>query len=197
MRGVVTTEQPNETDSVRRRDAVRTREALLQAAKDLFGAKGYAGTTLRQIGERAGVDAALVARYFGSKTAIYIASLDTEGPDATAAAPLTLEFIDRMIGRITSVGPSPLQQAVVLRTADDEVRDATRRIIDARITQPLLQEMARRRLDHPNLRAEIAFAALTGIVLARSAGTFETLAEAGHDDVVELTLRTVRAILDV
>ncbi|MDO8389099.1 MAG: TetR family transcriptional regulator [Actinomycetota bacterium] len=193
---MVTTDPQTETDSTRRRDAVRTREALLQAAKDLFGAKGYAGTTLRQIGERAGVDPALVARYFGSKTAIYIASLDTEGPDTTAAAPLTPEFIDRMIGRITSVGASPLQQAVVLPTSDNEVRDAARRIIDERIIQPLLQEMERSGLDRPSLRAEIAFAALTGIVLARSAGTFETLAEADRDDVVELTLRTVRAILD-
>lgn len=195
---MVTAEQPTEHDSTRRRDAVRTREALLQAAKDLFGAKGYAGTTLRQIGERAGVDPALVARYFGSKTAIYIASLDADGrpADAPGAAALAPEVVDRMIERITRVGASPLQQAVVLRTADDEVRDAARRIIDERITQPLLQELASTGLDRPRLRAEIAFAALTGIVLARSAGTFETLAEADHDDVVELTLRTVRAILD-
>ena len=199
MRGVVTADQPTENDSTRRRDAVRTREALLQAAKELFGAKGYAGTTLRQIGERAGFDAALVARYFGSKTAIYIASLDADGPHDDAAgstAVLAPEVVDRMIERITAVGASPLLQALVVPTTDDEVRDAARRIISDRIIAPLLEEIATAGLDHPRLRSEVAFAALTGIVLARSAGTFETLANADHDDVVELALRTLHSILE-
>jgi AcrR family transcriptional regulator len=185
-------------DTVRRRDAVRTRQALLSSARELFGAKGYAGTTLRQIGERAGVDPALVARYFGSKTAIYIASIEADGPTADAAATQVFAqgIVDRLIERITRVGASPLLQAVVLPTSDDEVRDAARRIINERTITPLLQETEPSSLDRPRLRAEIAAAALTGIVLARSAGLFETLAAADHDDVVELTLRTIRPILE-
>ncbi|MEI7547840.1 MAG: TetR family transcriptional regulator [Actinomycetota bacterium] len=186
-------------DTTKRRNAARTRNDLLRAARDLFGTKGYAGTTLRQIGERASVDPALVARYFGSKTAIYIASLEADGASgepATAGPGLAPEFVDRMIERITTLGASPLLQAVVLPTSDDDVRDATRRRVNEQYISPVLQELATTGLDHPRLRAEIAFAALTGIVLARSAGMFETLADAAHADVVELTLRTIRTVLE-
>ncbi|MFD9659211.1 helix-turn-helix domain-containing protein [Streptomyces mirabilis] len=34
----------------------------------LFAERGFDRTTIRDIGERAGVDPALIARYFGSKT---------------------------------------------------------------------------------------------------------------------------------
>ena len=46
----------------RSRDAAASRESLLQAAQELFGQRGFERTTTRDIGERAGVDAALIAR---------------------------------------------------------------------------------------------------------------------------------------
>jgi AcrR family transcriptional regulator len=66
----------------RSRDAAASKDALLQAARALFGQRGFEGTTIREIGERAGVDAALIARYFGSKADLYIAAVmaeDAEG----------------------------------------------------------------------------------------------------------------------
>ncbi|MBX6388749.1 MAG: TetR family transcriptional regulator [Frankia sp.] len=60
---------------VRRRDAERSRAALLDAAAELFAERGYAGTALRAVGQRAGVDAALIARYFGGKDGLYRAVL--------------------------------------------------------------------------------------------------------------------------
>jgi hypothetical protein len=104
--------------------------------------------------------------------------------------------VDHLIERITSVGASPLLQAVVRPTSDDGVREAARRIIHERIVTPLMLEIDPSLHDRTRLRAEIAVAALTGIVLARSAATFETLAAADHDDVVELALRTIRAVLE-
>jgi AcrR family transcriptional regulator len=47
------------------RDAAASKQALLEAARSLFGQRGFKSTTIRDIGERAGVDAALIARYFG------------------------------------------------------------------------------------------------------------------------------------
>ena len=44
----------------RTRNAGATREALLGAAQDLFGRKGYERATTREIGEVAGVDPALI-----------------------------------------------------------------------------------------------------------------------------------------
>ena len=64
----------------RRRGAAATRAAILAAAKSAFASAGYAGTGLREIAGAAGVNAALVTRYFGSKDpairAICIAKLE-------------------------------------------------------------------------------------------------------------------------
>ncbi|CAO5153852.1 Transcriptional regulator, TetR family [Frankia sp. AiPs1] len=59
----------------RRRDAARSRQALLTAAAGLFAERGYAGTAIRSVGDRAGVDPALIARYFGGKEGLYRAVL--------------------------------------------------------------------------------------------------------------------------
>lgn len=50
------------------------KEALLQAAKDLFGEYGYAETTFKKISERAGVALGLLTHHYGSKEKIFLAS---------------------------------------------------------------------------------------------------------------------------
>jgi AcrR family transcriptional regulator len=44
---------------------------LLKAARELFGERGYDGTTTRAIAERACASEVLVYRYFGSKAALF------------------------------------------------------------------------------------------------------------------------------
>ncbi len=57
--------------SERLRDAERTRERILDAALAEFADKGYAGARVRQIAERAGVNAQLISYYFGGKEGLY------------------------------------------------------------------------------------------------------------------------------
>jgi AcrR family transcriptional regulator len=59
----------------RRRDAQATRAAILEAAKAQFAAFGYDSATLREIAAGAGVDVALVARYFGGKEGLFVEAL--------------------------------------------------------------------------------------------------------------------------
>jgi len=54
-----------------RRSGAETRKALLEAARRRFAASGCGGATVRQIASDAGVDAAMVIRYFGSKEALF------------------------------------------------------------------------------------------------------------------------------
>ena len=54
-----------------RRDAQRTRAAIIAAARRLFGRAGYAATTVRAIAAEAGCSPALINRYFGGKQALY------------------------------------------------------------------------------------------------------------------------------
>lgn len=49
----------------------RGRELLLAAAAELFGERGYAGTSTRDIAERAGVTEPMVFRHFGSKANLF------------------------------------------------------------------------------------------------------------------------------
>ncbi len=55
----------------RLRDADRTRQALLDAARHEFADKGFAGARIGEIAERAGVNKQLISYYFGGKQGLY------------------------------------------------------------------------------------------------------------------------------
>jgi TetR/AcrR family transcriptional regulator len=61
---------------IRRRDAHASRRAILDAAEQLFAARGYERASLGEIGRRAGVSPALPAYFFGGKGALYEAVLE-------------------------------------------------------------------------------------------------------------------------
>jgi len=48
-----------------------SRARLLEAAKDVFAEKGYAGARVQEIADRAGVNKQLINYYFGGKNGIY------------------------------------------------------------------------------------------------------------------------------
>jgi len=58
-----------------RRDAGATRSAILDAAKAQFARLGYDHAGLRDIAAEAGVDVALVKRYFGGKEGLFTEAL--------------------------------------------------------------------------------------------------------------------------
>jgi TetR/AcrR family transcriptional regulator len=73
----------------RKRDAERTREAILGAAEDRFARLGFEGTSLQEIAEAAGVARSTPAYFFGSKDALYDAVLErviARGQEAMARA---------------------------------------------------------------------------------------------------------------
>jgi AcrR family transcriptional regulator len=59
----------------RKRDAEATRAAILDAAKSQFALLGYDRAVLRDIAREAGIDVALVKRYFGGKEALFVEAL--------------------------------------------------------------------------------------------------------------------------
>jgi AcrR family transcriptional regulator len=78
---------PREEASTRRpgrpagRHAGEAREALLVAAHELMAEKGYPRVTVREVAERAGVQAGLVNYHFGGKTGLLrsaVASISQE-----------------------------------------------------------------------------------------------------------------------
>ncbi|WP_280834979.1 TetR/AcrR family transcriptional regulator [Mycolicibacterium frederiksbergense] len=69
-----------------KRSADRTREAILAAAREQFAAAGYQGTTIRAVAAAAGIDPALVIRYFGTKDKLFATAseFDLRFPDFSA-----------------------------------------------------------------------------------------------------------------
>ena len=63
-------------DKAQTRDPERSREAILDAAEQLFAAKGYEETSLQEIGQHAGVSRGTPNYFFGSKEQLYGAVLD-------------------------------------------------------------------------------------------------------------------------
>lgn len=64
----------------RKRDAEATRAAILKAAKTQFARKGYDRAVLRDIAGEAGINVALIKRYFGGKEGLFLAALKTSFP---------------------------------------------------------------------------------------------------------------------
>lgn len=167
-----------------------TREAILTAARRLFAERGYDGASLRAIGAEAGVDAALVVHFFGTK-----ANLLTEAvrwpfaPEAAveqvaaagragAGEALARVFVDTWDG----LGErNPI--ITLLRTATTEPAAAAllREFLSRRLLQPLL---GRLRSDQPDLRADLVISQLVGLAMTRYILRFEPLASAPPDAVV-------------
>jgi AcrR family transcriptional regulator len=68
----------------RRSDA--TRAAILTAARERFASDGYERATIRAIARHAGIDPAMVMRYYGNKAGLFATATDVDLriPDLTA-----------------------------------------------------------------------------------------------------------------
>ncbi|MFD8706533.1 helix-turn-helix domain-containing protein [Kitasatospora sp. NPDC059648] len=175
-----------EPSAPRRRDAARSRELLVRAALELFAERGFDRTTTREIGERAGVDPALIARYFGGKTQLYLATVRLEVGDGAPADLLEEERLRTLLVRIAQRGPGPSFQAAVLPGDNTEVQQASRTYLHERMVRPLHDRFVAEQVDRPLLRAELAAAAFAGIVLARSSGAFGELSAADPEELLPL-----------
>lgn len=180
------------------RDAAATRLALLTAAQSLFGQRGYERTTTREIGEAAGVDPALIARYFGSKADLYLAAVAADRLDV-AEGPVDPDRVDDPFDGLAEVarvvlrrsgrhGPGPILQALVRDDVSAEIRDAATARLVRRMVEPVAAEYAAADADRTTLRAQVAVAAVIGVVLGRSFAWFDELAGADPDELASLVV---------
>jgi AcrR family transcriptional regulator len=168
--------------SRRRNDAQASRRALLEAAAALFDERGYQGATVRDIGERAGVDAALIARYFGGKEGLYLAALEeTERPPLpTDPSAVFAKFLDKSEEDGSN---NPICQAMVTPSLSPELRDQVGALMARRVTGPLAQRLADDGVSQARLRAELLVAVALGATLTRASGTLPALADASLDEI--------------
>ena len=152
-----------------RRSGAETRAALLEAARRRFASSGYEGATVRQIAADAGVDAAMVNRYFGSKEALFF--------EAAKPSPSLVEEIIRTAPR-ERVGEElvraiaehmaetePVFVALLRSGSLDRAGDLLRSRLRADVRDRVLGLLEGR--DAP-LRAELAAAMIVGMSTVRA-----------------------------
>ena len=79
------------------RNAAATRQAILDAATELFSQESYENVGVREIAAGAGADVALVNRYFGSKKQLFIEALgkcEDAAPGDVPVADLPAHYAD-------------------------------------------------------------------------------------------------------
>jgi len=93
-----------------------TRERIVEAAGEIFAERGYDGTTVRDICQRAGANIAAVNYYFGDKQRLYVEAVVRahrwrmqqarlpEWPEGTSAENKLADFIATFIRRVLT-GP--------------------------------------------------------------------------------------------
>jgi AcrR family transcriptional regulator len=172
----------------RARDAAASKQALLEAAQSLFGQRGFEATTTREIGERAGVDAALIARYFGSKADLYIAAFvaEAQGYGATNSFEGPSDIARTLLGLSDEHGLGPVTQALIRSDTGHEIGAAARSHLARRLVTPMIANLERRGSDRPRLRAEVVVSALMGVNLARALGWFDEVTAADREELVAL-----------
>lgn len=71
-----------------------SRIAILDAAERLFGQRGFAATTVKQIGTEAGVNSALMYYYFADKETLYRATLQRVIADLASGSSQRIASVD-------------------------------------------------------------------------------------------------------
>jgi AcrR family transcriptional regulator len=102
------------TDATRiRRSSVQARGAILTAAEEVFAAKGYAGSTSRDLARAARVSESVIYRHFGSKSGLFAAAV---------LAPF-LRFLETFSDTSARYLAQPLTVEVMLRLFVSELFD--------------------------------------------------------------------------
>jgi AcrR family transcriptional regulator len=178
--------------SRRPHDAEASRRDLLEAAAALFDERGYDGATLRDIGERAGVDPALIARYFGGKEGLYLAALVETAPTEVDTDPRAL--LRAMLCKPEHKRNSPVLRALVSPALSEAVRDQVRAVLDGRAVGGVTRGLEAEGVEDARLRAELLMALMIGVSLTRSNGTLRALADADPEHLLEVLAPVAEAL---
>ncbi|MET9350381.1 TetR/AcrR family transcriptional regulator [Streptomyces termitum] len=185
---------PGEAPAERRRDAAATRRRLLDAARDLFAERGYEGATVRGIAERAGVNQALLFRYFGSKQGLLAEAVAEDGLERVRVTPPEELFETALRSMLTrdadGNGDRSLEVYLRSHSRGEENAGALRELGEK--YQSVLASLSG--AEDAALRADLAMAWLLGIGILRTVVAREPLASADPEAVCRLVLGALDAL---
>jgi AcrR family transcriptional regulator len=145
-----------------------TKEKILETARDLFWTRGYSNVSVRDITGAAGVDAALVSRYFGGKQGLFEATLATipswsalqADPDHVLQEAVA-SFSHPFDPDVEEVNPFTMLLSNII---DPEMGHKIRHLVQTALAEPLAEKLGGK--DRHD-QAAMILAALFGIALMR------------------------------
>lgn len=186
--------------SGRRPGKSTTKQELLEAAREVFAESGVDGTT-REIAQRAGVDPAMIAHYFGSKgglfeavTALHVdpgevvrSVLESEPEDAAA------HLLETLL-HLWDTHSSALSGVLRSATRNKVLAGQMRGFILDRAIRPVVSRFASDP-DEVETRAALVASQLAGLLLTRYVLRWEPLASAEPHWIVARIGPTVQRYL--
>jgi len=179
----------------RSRGSGASREALLHAAREVFDELGYDRATTREIGERAGVDPALIARYFDSKEGLFLASIAYLDEDEDGADLGPDSLVPFLLARWDEHGHNPLSRALASLGLSEEMRQQVASVVGERVRGPVAARLGERGVEDGEMRAELLVAIAVGIAMTRANGTLEALTAASREEVLAALQPAVAALV--
>ncbi|OUC97017.1 TetR family transcriptional regulator [Streptosporangium minutum] len=183
-----------------RQPAAVTRKAIHDAAHELFRNEGFDAVGIRAVAARAGVDAALVIRHFGSKEQLFLEAMTVDLP-AIKVMEGPLEGMGRAIVEhvvcLPSSRPGALAVtalAALFRASDrGEVQRTLRETIENVFAEPLV-----RRLEggDAELRAHLIAAQLGGLLTSMHVVQDPVLLAADRSAVVARYGDSIQRLID-
>ena len=178
-----------------------TRDSILRAARRQFAEFGYDRTTMRSIASEAGVDPALVMRFYASKQRLFL--LITRLPfDAATVIPelirgprgKTGERLARFIVGVleTEEGQAALTGMVRAAAAEPAAAGLLRELLSREVFTPLAESLG---ADDAALRANLAGLQIVGLIMARYVVAVEPLASLPGEQVAGLVAPTLQRYL--
>ncbi|MFJ9799361.1 TetR family transcriptional regulator [Streptomyces sp. NPDC101145] len=184
-----------------RADGPGARERILEAARSEFAERGYDKTSVRGIAKAAGVDAALVHHYFGTKDEVFAAAVEVSFEPAlivpAVIGPGPRGVGERLARYFLAVWEDPATRAPLLAVIRSALtHEAAAKVLRGFVLRRLLERVARE-LDvpDPRFRAELAASHMIGIAILRYVIQVEPLASAEPDAIVEMVAPTLQRYL--
>ena len=174
----------------------RTRRAILGAARSMFAARGYDGTTIRAVAAQADVDASMVMRYFHSKAGLFTAAvtMDLQVPDLRSVPPSGRgELLVRFFVSRWEDPASDDEMIALIRTAvtSETVAEQLQAVVSQLVTQPIIDLG----IEQAAERGSFIVAQLLGLALCRYILHMEPLASLPSDAVVAAVAPSVQYYL--
>ncbi|GAA1461625.1 TetR family transcriptional regulator [Williamsia maris] len=166
------------------RNAPRTRAALVSAARKRFADDGFAATTVRAVAADAGVDAALVMRYFGSKRGLYEAAteVDLHLPDFTAVPRRRLGavIVETFLNRWEGPEGEPLRVLLASAATEPTAAEQMRAIFAGQVRPAVTAAGA-----DPDVHIEVIASTLIGMAMMRYVLRVPDVVALGPAEIVE------------